>query len=150
MKNLRLILKVRPLSYNVYYRNSRTGKRLKTGLGLAYDELLEVEFSGHSKELCELGKSVDQSKDIVSIDLEIANPRFYIKDGSRINQTAGDVDNYVKILQDKIARMMGVDDFLFRQGSQRDFPSDMDLIIITLKVIPHPDFLSSELLLKSV
>jgi hypothetical protein len=144
MEKLKLILPIKPLSYNHYYRNTRTGKRIKTGSGLAYDEMLDRVVTGRSKELLEFGNLVDQSRHIVSFNLEIANPRFYIKDGSRINKTSGDVDNYVKILQDKISRVMGVDDYLFRRGSQFDFPSDQDLIIIKLEIIPHPDFLSFE------
>jgi hypothetical protein len=146
MKMLRLTLPIRPLSYNQYYRNTRTGKRIKTGSGLAYDEILEGIILGYSNELLSFGKLVDQSKHIISFSLRIANPRFYIKDGSRINKTAGDVDNYVKILQDKISRAMGVDDYLFRRGSQFDFPSDKDLVMISLEILPHPPFRSCELL----
>lgn len=144
MEKLKLILPIRPLSYNGYYRNTRTGKRIKTGSGLAYDEMLGREFDGHSKELQEFGNLVDQSKHIVSFKIEIANPRFYIKDGSRINKKAGDVDNYVKILQDKISMLMGLDDYIFRKVSCEDFPSDQDMIILLLEIIPHPPFQSFE------
>lgn len=147
MEKLKLILHIRPLSYNHYYRNTKHGKRVKTGSGLAYDEMLEVLFEERSKELEDFGKLVDQSRNIISFNLHIANPRFFIKDGSRINKTSGDVDNYIKVLQDKVSKYMGVDDYLFRRGAYFDFPSDQDLVVISLEILPHPPFQSVESLL---
>ena len=52
---MRLVLPIKPLSYNQYYKNTRTGKRIKTGAGLAYDEELEILLDSYAGKLRTFG-----------------------------------------------------------------------------------------------
>lgn len=133
---MELILPFKPLSYNAYYRNSRTGKRIKTGKGLAFDEELNIHLKENAIALAQFGKSIDPSSNIVKLTIRVGNPNFFIKDGSRISKTAGDVDNYLKVMQDKIFGFIGVDDYVARHLDILDIPSVEPFTKIILKTIP--------------
>jgi len=136
--NLSIKIPIKPISYNAYYRNSRTGKRIKTGKGLAFDEEIELLLLGYSNELVKFGKYIEPSKNIVKFTLKVGNPKFFIKDGSRISQTCGDVDNYIKVLQDKLFKIIGFDDYCVRHLEVSDFPSIEESTLITLDIRPIP------------
>lgn len=140
MTHLRIDLYLKPLSYNKYYRSTRSGNRVKTGAGLAYDEQLDIVMEEYSNELKAFGCELDLSSNIVIMDIQYFNPEFFIKDGSRISKTAGDLDNMIKILQDKIFRTMEVDDSIVRNLSIHDVPSNGYKVVIDLLIQPIPDF----------
>jgi hypothetical protein len=132
-----LKLKVKALSYNQYYRNSRTGKRIKTGAGLAYDEILGEALGEYAEALKEFGGSVDLSRSIVKIEILNFKSNFFTKKGA-ISKTSGDWDNPVKVLQDKIFALVGVDDYIIKEGTVKVLPSDTDGVIIRLSLEPIP------------
>lgn len=135
---LSLNLAIKPISYNQYYRNTRTGKRIKTGMGLAFDEEIAYRLADNSKELKSFGESLDPSNSIVRLRIRVVNPDFFLKDGSRISKTAGDVDNWVKVLKDKIFREIGIDDFVVRWDDIADCPGVEYSINIVLERLPIP------------
>ena len=138
-------LPIKPLSYNAYYRNTKSGHRVKTGAGLAYEEELEMMISGHSNELAQFGESLDLSKYMIKITIYNFKSDFYIKDGSRINLTAGDWDNPIKVLQDKLFKQIGIDDIFIKWGEVIDLPStDTDGIIVMMEKRPLPEAISFE------
>lgn len=111
------------LSYNGYYRNTRTGKRVKTGAGLAYDEMLEEVLLENASALEYFGRTICQSKDILEFRLHIYNTKYYIKDKSRLNKKTGDIDNYVKVLQDKVFKYLKLDDYQIKSLVVKEYPS---------------------------
>lgn len=140
----RIVLKIpiKPLSYNQYYRNTRTGKRIKTGAGLAYDEELGEFLQSKRLELEAFGSSI-MSTESVKITIYNLKTNFFIKDGSRLNLKAGDWDNPVKVLQDKIFDVICCDDIIVKWGEVLDIPSrDIDGCIVTLETIYTPKPLS--------
>ena len=139
-------LPIKPLSINAYYRNSKFGKRVKTGKGLAFDEEIEVLLEDYATALIEFGKEIDPSKNIVKLTMIIGNTGFFVKDGGRLSKTSGDIDNNVKILQDKIFRKMGVDDYIVRDIRVLDFPYKVDNTIVRLEIVEINEHLKSNLL----
>jgi len=135
---MKIILPIKPLSYNGYYRNNKSGKRIKTGKGLAFDEELGVLLEDHADALVRFGRTFDPSKDIISLTIRVGNPKFFIKDGSRLSKTSGDVDNYIKVLKDKIFKVMGVDDYADRRDDVADFHSVTEFTLIVLEM--HANF----------
>lgn len=133
---LTITLPLMPLSYNAYYRNSKTGKRIKTGKGLAFDEELNYLLEDHADALTQFGRSIDPSKNIVRLTMLVGNPGFFLKDGSRISQTCGDIDNYVKVIQDKLFNVVGVDDYCVRHLEVVDFYSVEESTTIKLEIKP--------------
>lgn len=107
-------LKIKPLTYNQYYRNTKSGHRIKTGAGLAYDEELQYLLEEFREELEAFGKTFDESTHVIKFRIDHANPKFYVKDGSRLNKKSGDTDGIIKIIQDKIFHMMGLDDYIVK------------------------------------
>ena len=140
---LNLIIPFKLLSYNQYYRNSRTGKRIKTGAGLAYDEELGELLSGHAKALISFGEDIDLSKNIVKLEIFNFKSRFFTKSGA-LSKVAGDWDNPIKVLQDKIFKAMEMDDYVIKIGHVEDIPSDEDGVIIKLTLVPLPAVRSFE------
>jgi len=140
-----LKLPLKPLSYNQYYRNTRSGNRVKTGAGLAYDEEIEYILRNYSDELKSFGEICDPSKNIVAMSIRYYNPGMLIKDKSRLSKTAGDLDNIVKVLQDKLFALIGVDDSITRSLKVLDMPSDSYLVVVELSLEPIPDFCPSGL-----
>ncbi len=136
-----LKLKIKALSYNQYYRNTRTGKRVKTGAGLAYDEELKELLLENAIALGDFGKSLDLSKNIVKLEIFNFKSRFFTKSGE-ISKVAGDWDNPIKVLQDKIFKIMGLDDYVIKIGHVEDIPSDEDGVIIRLTQVPIPSLIS--------
>ena len=122
MQSLSIVLKIKPLSINGYYRNSKSGHRIKTGAGLAYDEELALLLRPYAEAMRSFKDSLPAA-DVLSVDYTFFNPSYFIKDGSRLNQTSGDVDNPVKVLQDKIFRAMGVDDHRIKSFTVEEIPS---------------------------
>ena len=137
---MKLVLLLKPLSYNQYYRNTRSGKRIKTGAGLAYEEELEYLLSCREKSLLSFGEEFDPSKNIVKLDLQIFNPYFFRKADGHLNPKSGDIDNSVKVLQDKIFKYAGIDDSSVKKLTVSDFPSDKSGMIITLTFDKFPEF----------
>lgn len=139
LNKLLLKLDIKPISYNAYYRNTRTGKRIKTGQGLAFDEEIDMALEVYSNELETFGKSLDPSNSIVRLRIRVVNPDFFLKDGSRISQVAGDVDNWIKVLKDKIFKTIGIDDFVVRWDDIADCygPKYSTHIILERLPIPH-------------
>lgn len=133
---MQISLPLKPLSYNAYYRNSRTGKRIKTGKGLAFDEELALVLEDYSDELVLFGRSIDPSINIVKLTMIVGNPDFFIKDGSRISKTCGDIDNYIKVIQDKLFNVIGVDDYTCRHLEVLDFYSVKESTLIHLEIKP--------------
>lgn len=138
-------LPIKALSYNGYYRSTKSGNRVKTGAGLAYDEELEYILRDYSEELEIFGKGCDPSKNIVAMEITYYNPGFMLKDGSRVSKTAGDLDNIVKVLQDKIFKVIRKDDSMVRSLKVSDMPSDFYLISVNLNIEPIPAFCPSGL-----
>ena len=135
-------LEIKPLSYNQYYKNSRTGKRIKTGAGLAYDEELGLLLGYHASALKKFGREIDLSKDIVKLEIFNYKTNFFRKDGE-LSKTAGDWDNPVKVLQDKIFKTMEVDDYIVKIGKVVDIPSsDLNGVIIDLNILDIPEMQS--------
>jgi hypothetical protein len=133
-----ITLRIKPISINAYYRNSRTGKRIKTGEGLAFDEELNYLLEEHASALAQFGRKIDPSKNIVKSTMLIGNPGFFIKDGSRVSQVAGDVDNWIKVTQDKVFQHVGVDDYIVRNIVISDVPCVEAFTEITLETLPIP------------
>lgn len=129
---MELVIPLRPLSYNQYYRNTRTGKRVKTGAGLAYEEELEYLLSCRESSLLSFGKEFDPSKNIVKLEIEIYNPYFFRKADGHLNPKSGDIDNSVKVLQDKIFKYAGIDDSAVKRLEVSDYPSDKPGMVIWL------------------
>lgn len=138
LERLCLTLPIKPISINAYQRNTRTGKRIKTGKGLAFDEEIAYRLKDYSIELKEFGKLLDPSKVIVKLTLRVVNSNYFLKDGSRISKTAGDVDNYIKVLQDKIFREIGTDDYIMRWTDVADCYGIEDSTYIVLETFPIP------------
>ena len=136
-ERLEITLPIKPLSINSYYRNSRTGKRIKTGKGLAFDEELGMLLEVHAEALVRFGRYFDPSTNMIRMSLDVGNPKYYLKDKSRLSMTAGDVDNYVKVLQDKMFRVMGVDDYSCRSLRVDDYDSKVEIAHILLEIIPQ-------------
>tara|TARA_R110000868_G_C10972634_1_gene770655 strand:- start:33568 stop:33972 length:405 start_codon:yes stop_codon:yes gene_type:complete len=132
---MRIIIPFKLLSYNQYYRNTKSGHRVKTGAGLAYDEELGLFLEDNADALKSYGRNLDLSKDILEFKIQNYNADYYIKDGSRLNQKSGDIDNYVKVLQDKLFKVIGVDDFLIKRLIVEEYPSDTDYAILELSTI---------------
>jgi Holliday junction resolvase RusA-like endonuclease len=132
---MKLIIPFKLLSYNQYYRNSKTGKRIKTGAGLAYDEELGLFFEDNTAVLSFFRKGIDLSSNILEFKIHNFNSNYYIKDGSRLNQTSGDIDNYVKVLQDKLFKALDMDDYLIKRLLVEESPSDTDYAIIELNIL---------------
>lgn len=132
---LNLIIPFKLLSYNQYYRNSRTGKRIKTGAGHAYDEELGLFLEDNTAVLESFRKGFDLSNNILEFKIHNYNSNYYIKDGSRLNQRSGDIDNYVKVLQDKLFKAIGIDDYLVKKLIVEEYPSDTDYAKIELNLL---------------
>lgn len=137
---MKITLDIKPLSYNQYYRSTRSGKRVKTGAGLAYEEELEYLLSNYSDELLNFGKELDLHKNIVRTEIKIYNPDYFIKDGSRINKNSPDVDNCIKVLQDKLFKVIDKDDVQARDTRIYDVPSNGWKISIEMFIVSIPDF----------
>lgn len=135
---MKLLIPFKLLSYNQYYRNSKTGKRIKTGAGLAYDEELELFLQDNAAALGFFRRGIDLSINILEFKIHNFNSNYYIKDGSRLNQKSGDVDNFVKVLQDKLFKAIGIDDYLVKRLLVEESPSDKDYAIIELNVLKLP------------
>jgi len=129
---MRIVIPFKLLSYNGYYRNTRSGHRVKTGAGLAYDEELGLFLEDNAAALISYGKGFDLSKDILELKIQIFNSNFFIKDKSRINEASGDIDNYVKILQDKLFKAMGLNDVFVKKLYVSEYPWDIDLAQIEI------------------
>lgn len=138
LKTLKLEFDFKPISYNAYQRNTRTGKRIKTGKGLAFDEEIVYRLGNYSTELVAFGKSLDPSKNIVKLTMRVGNPHYFLKDGSRLSKTAGDVDNYIKVFQDHIFKVIGVDDYMVRHVEISDIYSVEPFTHIILETFPIP------------
>ena len=113
---------------------------MKTGAALAFDEELHVLLEDYATALVSFGKMLDPSKHIVKLTSRIANPNIFIKDGSRLSKTAGDVDNTVKVIQDKLFAVMEFDDYICRHIDVADFPSNSYAVFITLEIKAIPCF----------
>lgn len=135
---LKVVLPIKPLSYNAYFRNSKTGKRIKTGKGLAFDEELDLHLRENATALAQFGEKIDPSKNIVRLTVRVGNPNFFLKDGSRVSKTAGDVDNYLKVMQDKLFSYIGCDDYICRHIVVTDGYSVEPFTEIILEIIPIP------------
>jgi Holliday junction resolvase RusA-like endonuclease len=129
---MQIIIPFKLLSYNEYYRNTRSGKRVKTGAGLAYDEELGLFLEDNSSELKSFGESLDLSNNILGLKIQVFNSDFFIQDKSRINKTSGDIDNYVKVLQDKLFKAMGLDDVFVKKLIVEEYPWDVDMAQIEI------------------
>lgn len=140
---LELELPIKPISYNAYYKNTKQGFRVKTGAGKAYDQELLILLEDYADALVAFGLSLP-SNNIVKMKLRFANPNFFIKDGSRISKTAGDVDNIVKVLQDKLFSVMQLDDYVCRWIDVADFPADNYMVFISLTPEEIPPFIHIE------
>ena len=135
---MKIFLPLKPLSINQYYRNSRSGNRIKTGKGLAFDEELNILLEEHASALQHFGKKIDPSINIVKLTMRVGNPDYFLKDGSRISKTAGDIDNYLKVIQDKIFNVIGVDDYTCRGLDIMDFHSIKEGTFIKFEICPIP------------
>jgi len=125
-------LEIKPLTYNQYYRNSKNGRRIKTGAGLAYDEELSVVLEDYAIALSNYGKFLDPSKEIVRLKIAHYNPNFYVKDNSRLSKTAGDTDGPIKVLQDKIFNALGLDDYVVKSLVVDQYPGREHIVIINI------------------
>lgn len=134
MSTIKFNLNFRPLTYNQYYRSTKSGKRVKTGAGLAYDELLGEIFEDYSSELLEFGRKIDPAKHYVKLSLLHFNSKFYIKDKSRLNQKSGDNDGSIKILQDKIFTLMKFDDYIIKHHTLMQLPGDIDKVMLEISI----------------
>ena len=133
-----LTLPIKPLSINAYQRNMKGGKRVKTGKGLAFDEEIEYLLEDHANALQKFGESVDPSNNIIKLIIRVGNPNFYLADRSRVSKTAGDVDNYLKVMQDKLFGCMDIDDHIARHIDVADCHSIEPFTHIILKIVPIP------------
>lgn len=136
-------LKIKPLSYNAYYKNSRTGRRIKTGAGLAYDEELGELLAEHAKALSNFGRDLDLSKSIVKLEIFNFKSRFFTKSGE-LSKTSGDWDNPIKVLQDKVFKLMGIDDYVIKIGQVTDMPSNEDGVMLRITTQEMPRLASLE------
>lgn len=134
-----LELKLKPLTYNQHYRPTKSGKLVKTGAGLAYDEELSYLLREYSTELSDFREKLDSSNSILKVEYRHYNTKYFIKDGSRLNKKAGDVDGIIKVLQDKIFDLIGVDDFMIKDLRSVQYPSDRDFVKVIIEEIPHSD-----------
>lgn len=125
-------LKIKPLTYNQYYRNSKTGRRIKTGAGLAYDEELAEILKEYAIALHDFGKDLDLSKNILRLKISHFNPKFYIKDNSRLNKSSGDTDGIIKVLQDKIFHSLGCDDYIVKSLIVDQYPGREHRVLINI------------------
>ena len=128
-------LKIRPLTYNHYYRHSKSGKPVKTGAGLAYEEELDMILEDYAIALSEYGRKFDPLTNILRLSITHFNPKFYIKDNSRLNMKAGDVDGSIKVLQDKVFNLMGIDDYVIKSLRSDQYPGAEDVVRIELDEI---------------
>ena len=134
---IEILLPIKPISYNAYYRNSRTGKRIKTGKGHAFDEELDLLLRVYEDSLRKFRELLDPSKFIVKMTMQVGNPDYYLKDGSRLSMTGGDVDNYLKVTQDKIFKEIGFDDYICKHIEVIDYHSLEAQTKINLELRPH-------------
>lgn len=128
-------LEIKPLTYNQYYRNTKSGHRIKTGAGLAYDEELGELLKDYAAALSNFGKEIDLSKNIVRLQIQHYNPKFYVKDNSRLSKTAGDTDGIIKILQDKIFNAMGLDDYIVKSLIVDQYPGRDHVVCINIDTL---------------
>lgn len=84
------------------------------------------------------GEKYDPSKNIIRLGIEIFNPYFFRKADGFLNPKSGDIDNSVKVLQDKIFKYAGIDDSAVKKLQVVDYPSDRAGMIITLTFEPFP------------
>lgn len=102
--NLKIELPFKPISVNRYYKTSRDGGVIRTGEGDAFVE--EVEY------YMDLGDfSFCNNVDFIHVYYTVYTTTMYKKDGS-INLRGGDVDNYIKVLQDTVTKKLDVEDAL--------------------------------------
>lgn len=134
---IEIILSIKPISYNAYYRNSKTGKRIKTGKGHAFDEELDYLLEDHAEALIRFGRLFDPSKNIIKMRMDVGNPSYFLKDKSRLSMTAGDVDNYLKVTQDKTFKVMKVDDYSCRHIEVSDHFNEYEMLYMTLTIEPQ-------------
>jgi len=132
---MKLLIPFKLLSYNAYYRNTKSGHKVKTGAGLAYDEELGVFLEDNAAALNHFRKDIDLSNYILELKIHLFNSKYYIKDGSRLNETSGDIDNYVKVLQDKLFKALDLNDARVKRLIVQEDPSDKDYAIIELNVL---------------
>lgn len=132
---MKIKLFIKPLTYNQYYRNTKSGHRVKTGAGLAYDEELDVIMEDYAEALALFGRELDLSNSILRFSLDHYNENFYLQDNSRLSMTAGDVDGPIKVIQDKVFKLMGQDDYLVKSLRSDQYPANKDYIEINLAIL---------------
>ena len=129
-------LDLKLLSYNQYYRNNKNGKRIKTGAGHAYDEELGLLLEDHANALRLFGEGINPATNIVRLQITMYSPDFYIKDNSRLSMTCGDIDNPVKVFQDKLFKVIGTDDYIIKSLQVDQYPGAEHRAIIGLEILP--------------
>lgn len=127
---------IKPLSYNGYYRNTRTGKRVKTGAGHEYDEALTHYISDYADEIDGFFSTLGEDE-CIRLKLVVGKSNYYTEKGA-VHKRSGDISNTVKVIEDKVfSHVTGFDDYIVKSVVLDEYPCDDDFFAISFHKIPH-------------
>ena len=127
-------LDLSPVSLNssTFVWNNR---RIKTKQAIAFENDFNELMKPYAHSLGLLADSFIDTEHSFSLDYTFYLKTFFTKKGN-ISAKSKDVDNLVKVVNDRLFKLIGIDDSTMIDLTAKKRPADKDCICITIEMIP--------------
>lgn len=141
MKTLIVKLDIgKPLSINHKLIPAR-GRLIKSGEYRKYEKKLDEEFAKWFDHVSVLGSGYDEKKHALKATWRIYVPEneFFTKKGT-ISKTCLDVTNSIKVMEDRLVHILGVDDSQFIEVTSEKIPTSGAFwcVCLELSIVMRP------------
>lgn len=141
MKTLLVKLDIgKPLSINNKMIPSR-GRLVKAKNYRIYEEKLDKELAKYFDHFRVLGNNYSGDRHALEVKWSIYVPQseFFTKKKT-ISKTCIDATNCVKIMEDRLAKILGVDDSQICESSVKKIPTNSNswCVVLELSLVPYP------------
>jgi Holliday junction resolvase RusA-like endonuclease len=138
MKSLIVKLDIKPLTQNHKLMPIKVGRSMRLAKSKnyrTYEDKLDSELAKHFDDFRKMGFYFDFDKHALKVQWSIYVPEkeFFTKKGT-ISKTCIDATNTVKILEDRLAFILGVDDSQICDTNVKKIPTDLDSWCVVLEI----------------
>lgn len=145
MKSLLVKLDIKPLSMNnkmIPVKRGRYARLIKATPFRKYENDLDAELAKYFDHFRMLGSAYDSKRHALETKWSIYIPQneFFTKKGT-ISKTCIDATNTVKIMEDRLSYILGVDDSQICESSVKKLPTDSTswCVVLELSIVMKPE-----------
>lgn len=145
MKSLLVKLEIKPLSINnkmIPVKRGKYARLIKANSFRVYENQLDAGFRKYFDQFRQMGYYFDPKKHCIQTKWSVYIPekKFFTVKGT-INKKCIDATNTVKILEDRLSFILGIDDSQICESSVRKIPTDSSswCVVLELSIEMRPE-----------